>query len=316
MNFWENSFGYVISRRYTDLCTRTGFSTIKVIGRDRIPAEGAVLLASNHCASLMDPLLDLLLRRWSPIAFGARSDVFSSPAVSKILRWLKILPIARQRNGLQEVAKNFEVFDEAIDCIGHGTPFCLYVEGMHRAARGMLPVKKGIFRVAKMAVERLEGPVWVVPVGVDYEYLFLEGGKAVVTVGEPVEMRSYFAAHSEECEADVYRGLCELFQTRMEALIGHLIPQSEVRTCVLSPAHVALKCLLGVLLLPFAVALAAATAIYWIPALLILRKMKDKAWTHTVFFAVRFLLPVLWLFIWPAGVLNAFYYELIKEIKK
>ena len=316
MQFWENSPGYAIARGYVDLCTMVGCSRIRIEGRENLPENGAVLLASNHCASLMDPLVELRLRPRRPLAYGARSDVFSGPTLTKVLRWLKILPIARERNGLHEVAKNFDTFDEAVECIGHGTPFCLYVEGRHRAERGMLPVRKGIFRLARMAVAKLEGPVWVVPVGVDYEYLFREGGAVVVTIGEPVEMRSYFEGHSAENEAEVYHGLCESFQTRIESLIGHIAPQSEIRTGKPSPAALALKLLGAFLLIPLEAALLLSTVIYWLPARLIMRKMADKAWTHTVFYAVRFVLPVLWPLIWLEGIVSNYLFEILNYIKK
>ena len=113
---WEYYRGYVRARHYTDLITRSCFRSIRIEGMEHIPAEGAVMLAPNHCATLMDPMLQLLLRpNKDPIAFGARSDIFKKPRVAKILRWLRIVPLARERNGLAEVAKNFEVFDEIID---------------------------------------------------------------------------------------------------------------------------------------------------------------------------------------------------------
>ena len=163
---WEYYRGYVRARHYTDLITRSCFRSIRIEGMEHIPAEGAVMLAPNHCATLMDPMLQLLLRpHKDPIAFGARSDIFKKPRVAKILRWLRIVPLARERNGLAEVAKNFEVFDEIIDCLDHDVPFCMYAEGTHHPERGMLPVKKGIFRIAKMASEQLGKPIYIVPIG-------------------------------------------------------------------------------------------------------------------------------------------------------
>ena len=157
---WEEYRGYRLCQAYVNLATRSTFRSVRVEGLENVPSEGAVLLAPNHCATLMDPLLMLVaLRR--PVGFGARSDIFANPRIARILRWLRIVPLARERNGLSEVAKNFAVFDEIIDCIGHDVPFCMYAEGTHRPERGMLPVKKAIFRIARMAREQLGKPVYM-----------------------------------------------------------------------------------------------------------------------------------------------------------
>ena len=43
--------------------------------------------------------------------------------------------------------------------------------------------------------------------------------------------------------------------------------------------------------------------------------MKDKAWTHTVYYVFRLLLPLFIPFYWTATVLENFYYRLIKDLK-
>ena len=201
---WEPYRGYTRCRHYTDLITRSCFRSIRIEGRERIPAEGAVILAPNHCATLLDPMLQLLLRPdKAPIAFGARSDIFANPRTAKILRWLRIVPIARERNGLNEVAKNFEVFDEIVDCLDHDVPFCMYAEGTHRAERGMLPVKKGLFRVAKMASDHLGKPVYIFPIGTCYEDFFRGQTRVRMRVGEPMEIGAEFARRADLPEAEV-----------------------------------------------------------------------------------------------------------------
>lgn len=284
---WENSRIYRIARVYSDLCTRSCFRSVRIEGRERIPQDGAVILAPNHCAAMMDPML-ILLTHDGPVAFGARSDIFARPAVARILRWLRIVPIARERNGLQEVAKNFEVFDEIVDCLGHGVPFCLYSEGTHRAERGMLPVKKGIFRIAKLALDRLGGPVRVVPVGIDYEYFFRGQGRVALRIGEAIDIGAFFAERTDRPEAAVYRELCDELQRRDLALIGRLPERRRDRRVLRSLGAVAS--------LPLFALCAAGSLPIWLPHLIILATMEDKAWSHTVRYALHFFFPLLWPF--------------------
>lgn len=93
---WEESKGYNIARFYVDLCTITGFRSVKIFGKEKIPTDGCVLLAPNHSAALMDPLLVLLINN-KPIGFGARADIFRKPLIAKFLRWIRIVPLARER---------------------------------------------------------------------------------------------------------------------------------------------------------------------------------------------------------------------------
>ena len=282
---WEPYRGYTRCRRYTDSITRSCFRSIRIEGLERIPREGAVLLAPNHCATLMDPMLQLLLRPdRAPIAYGARSDIFAKPRTARILHWLRIVPLARERNGLAEVAKNLEVFDEIVDCLAHDVPFCMYAEGTHRAERGMLPVKKGLFRVAKMASEQLGKPVYIYPIGTCYEDFFRGQTRVRMRVGEPMEIAAEFEKRADKPEAEIYRELCDELRERVIALIGEPIGRKRGRLGLRIPA--------ALLSLPLFVLCAVGALPIWLPYLIIMRGMKDKAWAHTVRYALHMVLPL------------------------
>lgn len=298
---WEKSFWYGVLRKYVDACTRTGFATLNIEGLENIPKDACVLLAPNHSAALMDAMMVLLLDK-GPIAFGARASIFKKERVAKILRWLRILPLARQRDGLQEVAKNLETFEEIVECLGHKVPFTIYSEGMHRAERGMLPVKKGIFRIAHQASEELGAPVYVVPVGIDYEYFFHQVGDAQIRVGVPLEVSSYFAEHKELPPAEIYSQLCDELHNRVLGLLGKFKEHRH--------GHKFLR-FIGVLLtLPLFVICWVGALPIWLTSEIILLRMKDKAWTHTVYFCVRLFLPILWPFFSGYAILLNFYRNL------
>lgn len=279
---WEKHRGYKIVRAYTDFITRTCFRSIRVEGLENIPRGEAVLLAPNHCAALMDPLMQLQIP--GLIGFGARSDIFQNPTAAKFLRWTRIVPLARERNGLAEVAKNFEVFKEIIDCLDHNVPFCMYAEGTHNPAPGMLPVKKGVFRIAKMASEQLGRPIYIVPIGTNYEDFYRGQTRVRMRIGEPMEIAQEFERREGMGEAEIYRELCEQLRERDLALIG------ERTTPRQGPK--ALRIAGAVLSLPLFALCAVGALPIWLPHLLIMRGMEDKAWAHTVRFALHFALPL------------------------
>lgn len=301
---WEKSSGYSFWRHYVDFCTRASFSSVEIDGLDNMPREGAVLLAPNHRAALMDPLLVLLLRE-GPTGFGARADIFRRRRIASILRWLRILPLARERDGLHEVAKNWETFEEIIDCLGHGVPFCLFSEGTHRAERGMMPVKKGLFRIARMACDELEGPVSVVPVGIDYDYFFRQGGRAAIRIGKAIDMREAFSSGKQE--ADIYHELCTELRERDLALTDRLPERGHGKIALRLPAALPL--------LPLYPVFALASAPIWLPARIILARFEDKAWSHTVYYACRLLLPVFLPFYYIFSFIHNFLTDLIGDMK-
>lgn len=310
VEIWKDTFWYSFWRRYIDFTARHCFSSVSIEGKELLPdcGDSAVILAPTHSTALMDPLMVLLTRPGRPVVFGARSDIFKPGLVSEILRWNRILPIARERNGLSEVARNFEVFDKVVDCVSNGAPFCLFPEGTHYAHRGMLPVKKGIFRMAKMAVDRCGKKVYVVPMGLDYQYFFRMMGKAAIRIGEPIDVGEYFEKHADSCESDIYRGLVDLLQERDLALVDHWPERGH--------GSIILRCVLAFLSLPLFLICGAASFPIWLTAMLLLRKMEDKAWTMTVNFGCRLVLPVFSPFHGCMWMLLNFYNNLISDLKR
>ena len=154
---------YSFLRNYTDLALKLSYRTIKYVGRERIPQDGAVIYAPNHTNALMDAMVILAMDR-KPKVFVARADIFRNPKIAKILTFLKILPIMRMRDGMDEVRKNNETIEKAVDVLRDRVPFCIFPEGTHQTKYSSLPLSKGIFRIAFQAQELMpDMPLYIVP---------------------------------------------------------------------------------------------------------------------------------------------------------
>ena len=295
---WEKSTAYNVFKAYVDLCTRTSFRKFRIEGKENIPYGVPVIFASNHRAALMDPLV-LLVKGKDPISYGCRADLFRKPWANKALRWLRIVPLARERDGMKAVAGNAETFNEVTECLLHGVPFCLYVEGTHFPDREMHPVKKGVFRIAEQTAENTGDPVYIVPVGLDYESFHDFMRDCTVRFGEPI------------CTSDL-KGLssiemCELLRGRVRELFSAEEPSRK-------RGNIVLRILLGAVLSPiFAVCFAASSPILLVTWLLT-RKLEDKAWMNTIRFACRLPLIVLWPFHSLFYLLKNFYSDIFKDL--
>ena len=148
---WEKDRLYSFLRPYVDVCTKYSYNKAHV--RGSLPEDGAVIIAPNHTSTLMDALVVLRSRK-KPTVFGARADIFAKPLVARILRFLRILPLARLRDGAKSVLQNLETFEVIDDVLDNGVPFCLFPEGRHRPMHSLLPIGKGIARIAFASAEK------------------------------------------------------------------------------------------------------------------------------------------------------------------
>lgn len=279
---WERDRLYNIVRFYVDRCTRASYSRLTVQGS--IPEEQAVLICPNHTNTLLDALV-VLQSRHAPTVFGARADIFNQPAVAKIMRFLKILPMVRRRDGIRNVLRNYETMDEVQDVLANNTPFCMFPEGRHNPGRELQPLQKGIARMAfQSAAER---PTQVVPVGINYSDFFRYRGTCDVVYGEPMDVNAFLAAHEDLLEGARYQAFLDELATRMSALIAPDVPAPQRPNW------------LRVLFFPLWLVAAILTFPMWFTAeWLCKHKVKDRAFHNTVRFGCRLVGTPITFIIW------------------
>ena len=220
-DLWQEDRLYNFLRPYVDFCTRGSYHQLKVEGQ--LPEDGAVIIAPNHTNTLMDALVVLQTRK-APTAFGARADIFRNPSIARILRFLRIVPMVRSRDGLHNVERNRETFREVAALLQHRLPFCLFSEGRHRPMHSLLPIQKGIARIALESAAH--GHTYIVPTGIDYSDFFHYRGTCRLVYGDPFDVNGFLAGHPALGEAEVYRRLrTELFD-RIKGLIRY-VPDDE-----------------------------------------------------------------------------------------
>lgn len=217
---------YALLRHYVDLVLRLSYRNIKYVGRERLPKDGAIIFAPNHTNALMDAMVILALDR-RPKVFVARADIFRNPRIAKILTFCRIMPIMRMRDGIDEVRKNNETIERAVDVLRDKVPFCIFPEGTHQAKYSSLPLSKGIFRIAFQAQELMpDMPLYIVPVGLRYGNFFRFRSTARVQVGEPINVGEFVKENSSLTPAEQMNTLKELLDERMKQSIFY-IPNDE-----------------------------------------------------------------------------------------
>lgn len=222
----RNGHRYRFVRFHGDLCTWLSYRKFQVTGLENIPKDGSVILVPNHSNALMDAMVTLRTRR-EPTVFGARADLFEHPVVAKLLTFLKILPMVRKRDGIRKVLKNLDIQEDIITVLEDNVPFCMFAEGTHRAKHSLLPINKGVFRIAVAATQRFNKPVYVVPAGIEYSDYFRYSGTALIQFGEPINVNSYVAERPEAGDAEFFRGMTVLLQKRISELFTYILDDDD-----------------------------------------------------------------------------------------
>ena len=307
---------YLFLRPYVDWMFRRSYRRFRYVGKENIPTDGAVIFAPNHTNALCDAMAILGIDRRQKV-FVARADIFKDPKKAKILTWLKIMPISRVRDGLDEVRHNDATMNKAVDTLRDGVPFCILPEGTHRPKHSLLPLSKGIFRIALQANDTFgsEKPVYIVPVGLEYGDYFHLWNSLTVNIGAPINVTAYARAREAagESRAQVMMSLREELTERMRELILW-VPDDEhyeeniAKLMAAPPAPFDqpepelprwLRVLLLVLLFPLFIVSAAVTVPLWGMRLVIERTVKDPAFHNSVqyvwqllFMTVTLLIPL------------------------
>ena len=217
---------YNLLFRYVAFTLRHSYSSILHVGKENIPTDGAIIFAPNHTNTLMDALVALTIDR-KPKVFVARADIFRNRKLARILTFLKMMPIMRQRDGFNAVKKNQEIIDKSVDVLKSRIPFCIFPEGTHLAKYSSLPLSKGIFRIAMQAHEQMpQTPLYIVPVGIRYGNLFRFRSTVRLQIGNPINVGEFLAANAHLTPQEQINSMKDLLTERLHSTIFR-IPDDE-----------------------------------------------------------------------------------------
>lgn len=222
----DNDRTYNFLYHYVNFVLKLSYRSILQVGRENIPIDGAIIFAPNHTNTLMDALVVLTMDH-KPKVFVARADIFKNRKLAKILTFLKIMPIMRQRDGFQAVKKNQETIDKAVDVLKDKIPFCIFPEGTHLAKFSSLPLSKGIFKIAFQAHEQMpQVPLYIVPVGIRYGNHFRFRSTIRMEFGKAINVGAYLTENAHLTPQEQMNGMKNLLTERLHATIFR-IPNDE-----------------------------------------------------------------------------------------
>ena len=192
---------YGVLRWITGIALHWFYGDIRIVGKERIPARGPLLIAVNHQNALVDSLIVgwVVPRR---IAMTAKATLADNPLIALVFRILHVVPLrrvsdeARKQNGFAvDRSRNREAFSEIISLLGQGGAVLIFPEGKSHNEFGLEPLKTGLARLALQA--RDEGGIKgirILPLGLVFEDKGTPGTAVGARIGEVIEMDSWSVA--------------------------------------------------------------------------------------------------------------------------
>lgn len=166
------------------------FKKIIVEGSENLPKNRPVILVANHQNALIDPLLLATHTRLNPW-FLTRASVFANSVVSKILHFIRMLPVYRLRDGFSTIQQNQQTFDDTYEVLRQNGTVIIFAEGSHSLVRNLRPLSKGFTRMAFGLKDKYpELDPLILPVGIGYSAHKRSGSVVRITFGSviPVDM--------------------------------------------------------------------------------------------------------------------------------
>ncbi|TWT01072.1 1-acyl-sn-glycerol-3-phosphate acyltransferase [Planomicrobium sp. CPCC 101079] len=169
----------------------------EVIGLEKFPKEGGVLLCSNHIHALDPPVVGMTAPR--TVHFMAKEELFKNPVLGPILPRVNAFPVKR---GMSDR----EALRSALKILKSGEVMGLFPEGT-RSTDGVL--KKGLSGAGFFA---LRGDADVVPCAIIGPYKTFR--KVKVVYGDPIDMAPF---RERKASADeVTEAIMERIQTILD----------------------------------------------------------------------------------------------------
>src|SRR6266851_3379453 len=219
----QGTIAYRLVRMMIRLLLWLFYRRIDVVGRERIPPDGGVIVAANHHNSVVDAML-IIATVPRAVTVLANAPLFRHPLVGPLLRMLGAVPVNRRLEAGDDPRKNEAMFTAAIDALRAGGVVLIFPEGRTQPQPILLPLRTGAARL--LGLERAAGgphSVTLLPVGIVFhDPGIFRSASVQLTIGAPVATADVFASHRERPEEAV-----RVITARLTESIGERIVEAE-----------------------------------------------------------------------------------------
>ena len=204
------------------------YRRVDVIGAERVPPRGPVILAANHQNALVDPMLLLasIPRTLVPLA---KAPLFRHPVIGPLIKLAGAIPVTRRQDVAGGPAGNEGMFEAAAATLGRGEAILIFPEGVSQPEPALMPLRTGAARMLLDAPPEVAAATGLIPVGLLFhEPERFRTGWALVLVGPPVETADCLHLYRTAPE-DAVRQLTERLAAALRDLIAEVGDRQTLR---------------------------------------------------------------------------------------
>jgi 1-acyl-sn-glycerol-3-phosphate acyltransferase len=210
---------YSVLRWIAGIALHWFYRDIRIVGADRIPESGPLLIAVNHQNALVDSLIVgwLMPQR---ITMTAKATLSDNPFISLFFRLMHVVPLRRisdepRNSGELSLyrSRNKGAFDEILRVLHQNGAVLIFPEGKSHNETGLEPLKTGLARLALQARDETGLPgLRILPVGLVFEDKGVPGTVVGAHIANPIDMDSWPNGDRASLTAEIasrLRALCE-----------------------------------------------------------------------------------------------------------
>jgi 1-acyl-sn-glycerol-3-phosphate acyltransferase len=190
----------------------------RVFNSDRVPQNGAVILAANHASILDPPLVGAALNR--PINYLARKSLFRFPGVGALLRSWSAVPVDRDGGGATGLRA-------ILDRLLAGGGIILFPEGTRTRDGKLQPARSGV------GLTVIKSSAIVIPVrtfgtfeAYGRDVKIPRPKKVAVKYGEPMQFEK-LRAEAKSCSKARLKEIYQQIADEIMAAIAKLEPHGD-----------------------------------------------------------------------------------------
>lgn len=210
------------------------YRRVEVIGLERVPSRGPLIVTANHQNALVDPMLIIaaLPRRLQPVA---KAPLFRHPLVAPFLRAIGAIPVHRRQEGGIDPERNRAMFRAATETLARGAAILIFPEGLSQPEPALMPLRTGAARMLLAAEREHSGlGVTLLPIGLLlHEPGTFRTGRALVLVGAPIDVD---AARADDASEAGVRALTDRLAEGLRAVIVEAENRETLRLLALVEA--------------------------------------------------------------------------------
>lgn len=187
---------YRLFHFFSGYALRWYYRDTHVVGRERVPLDGPLIVAANHPNALIDVLV---IGRGVPrqLTFTGKATLFANPLLRWLLTSVGFVPLQRAKDVAAtgqkvDASRNLQAFRAVLDALEEERAVLIFPEGISNDAPALNPIKTGAARMALQARDErgLRG-LRVLPCGINYERKGALRSRIVLEIGEPIDVDAW-----------------------------------------------------------------------------------------------------------------------------